>query len=100
MLPPATFATASPRCRRTKPALATFPGSFPSRSNLNGHSFEKQFLTALTAITGDFAEEVKQSSEILATRHAEGQLALSLSDQSFEKLRKLMFGRLGLVRKS
>jgi len=35
---------------------------------LNGHSFGNVFLTAMTAITGDFAEAVKQSSEILATR--------------------------------
>jgi len=41
---------------------------FQAGSTLNGHSFGNLFLTALTAITGDFAEAVKQSSEILATR--------------------------------
>jgi uncharacterized cofD-like protein len=39
-----------------------------SGCGLNGHSFGNVFLTAMTAITGDFAEAVKQSSEILATR--------------------------------
>src|ERR1051325_11438994 len=41
---------------------------FHAGAGLNGHSFGNLFLTALTAITGDFAEAVKQSSEILATR--------------------------------
>jgi len=45
-----------------------FQHRFQAGSNLNGHSFGNLFLTALTAITGDFAEAVKQSSEILATR--------------------------------
>jgi uncharacterized cofD-like protein len=41
---------------------------FPEASALEGHSFGNLFLTALTAITGDFAEAVRLSSEILATR--------------------------------
>lgn len=45
-----------------------FQHRFHAGSGLNGHSFGNLFLTALTAITGDFAEAVKQSSEILATR--------------------------------
>jgi len=45
-----------------------FQHRFQAGSNLNGHSFGNLFLAALTAITGDFAEAVKQSSEILATR--------------------------------
>jgi len=45
-----------------------FQHRFHAGAGLNGHSFGNLFLTALTAITGDFAEAVKQSSEILATR--------------------------------
>ncbi len=41
---------------------------FPEESALTGHSFGNLFLTALTATTGDFAEAVRLSSEILATR--------------------------------
>ncbi|MGZ4789479.1 MAG: gluconeogenesis factor YvcK family protein, partial [Terriglobales bacterium] len=41
---------------------------FPEASALSGHSFGNLFLTALTATTGDFAEAVRLSSEILATR--------------------------------
>ena len=42
-----------------------FPGS---RNGLGGHSFGNLFLAALTHITGDFAEAVRLSSNVLATR--------------------------------
>lgn len=45
-----------------------FQFRFPEESALHGHSFGNLFLTALTAMTGDFAEAVKLSSAILATR--------------------------------
>ncbi|HEX4487752.1 MAG TPA: uridine diphosphate-N-acetylglucosamine-binding protein YvcK [Terriglobales bacterium] len=45
-----------------------FQYRFPETSGLLGHSFGNLFLTALTATTGDFAEAVRLSSEILATR--------------------------------
>jgi len=45
-----------------------FKYRFPESSALEGHSFGNLFLTALTAITEDFAEAVRLSSEILATR--------------------------------
>jgi uncharacterized cofD-like protein len=44
-----------------------FQYRFPAQSALEGHNFGNLFLTALTAITGDFAEAVKLSSAILAT---------------------------------
>src|SRR5512146_1448745 len=44
-----------------------FQFRFPEESALSGHSFGNLFLTALTAMTNDFAEAVKLSSEILAT---------------------------------
>jgi uncharacterized cofD-like protein len=44
-----------------------FHGGSPG-SALDGHSFGNLFLTALAAVTGDFAEAVRLSSEILTTR--------------------------------
>jgi len=45
-----------------------FRHRFEKGSGLEGHSFGNLFLAALTSITGDFAEAVRLSSEILATR--------------------------------
>ncbi len=45
-----------------------FQYRFPAQSGLSGHNFGNLFLTALTAIKGDFAEAVKLSAEILTTR--------------------------------
>jgi len=45
-----------------------FQFRFPAESHLTGHSFGNLFLLAMTNITGDFAEAVQLSSEILATR--------------------------------
>ncbi len=42
-----------------------FQYRFESGHGLKGHSFGNLFLTALTHITGDFSEAVKQSSEVL-----------------------------------
>lgn len=45
-----------------------FRHRFRGDGNLGGHSFGNLFLAALTEITGDFAEAVKISSEILASK--------------------------------
>jgi uncharacterized cofD-like protein len=45
-----------------------FQHRFTKGSGLEGHSFGNLFLAALTSITGDFAEAVRLSSEILLTR--------------------------------
>jgi uncharacterized cofD-like protein len=45
-----------------------FQYRFHGDSALDGHNFGNLFLAALASITGDFAEAVKLSSEILATR--------------------------------
>ncbi len=45
-----------------------FQYRFPAGEGLGGHSFGNLFLSAMTAITGDFSQAVKQSSAILATR--------------------------------
>ncbi|HYX68851.1 MAG TPA: gluconeogenesis factor YvcK family protein, partial [Terriglobales bacterium] len=43
-----------------------FPGG--AGSGLEGHSFGNLFLTAMAAVTGDFAEAVKLSAGVLASR--------------------------------
>lgn len=43
-----------------------FQYRFPAGRGLKGHSFGNLFLTALTAVTGDFAQAVKLSSEVLS----------------------------------
>jgi uncharacterized cofD-like protein len=45
-----------------------FRHRFEKGSGLEGHSFGNLFLAALTALTGDFSEAVRLSSEILVTR--------------------------------
>ena len=45
-----------------------FQYRFPAGEGLGGHSFGNIFLSAMTAITGDFSQAVKHSSAILATR--------------------------------
>jgi len=45
-----------------------FQYRFPSGEGLEGHNLGNLFVAALTAVTGDFAEAVKLSSEVLATR--------------------------------
>jgi uncharacterized cofD-like protein len=45
-----------------------FQHRFEKGAGLEGHSFGNLFLAALTAVTGDFSEAVRASSEILATR--------------------------------
>src|ERR1039457_3382810 len=50
------------------PLSKLFQHRFQKGSGLEGHSFGNLFLAALTSITGDFAEAVRLSSEILLTR--------------------------------
>ncbi len=45
-----------------------FQYRFKAGEGLEGHSFGNLFLSAMTDITGDFSEAVKQSAAILATR--------------------------------
>jgi uncharacterized cofD-like protein len=45
-----------------------FQYRFASGRGLRGHNFGNLFLTALTHVTGDFAEAVRESSKVLATR--------------------------------
>ncbi|MBS1796556.1 MAG: uridine diphosphate-N-acetylglucosamine-binding protein YvcK [Acidobacteria bacterium] len=66
-----------------------FRHRFRGKGELGGHSFGNLFLAALTEVTGDFAEAVKLSSEILASKGhiypatvADVRLAAELSDGS------------------
>lgn len=66
-----------------------FQHRFRGDGDLGGHSFGNLFLAALTEITGDFAEAVKLSSEILASKGhiypatvADVRLAAELDDGS------------------
>lgn len=66
-----------------------FRHRFTGDGQLSGHSFGNLFLAALTEITGDFAEAVKISSEILASKGhiypatvSDVRLAAELSDGS------------------
>jgi uncharacterized cofD-like protein len=45
-----------------------FQYRFSTGRGLRGHNFGNLFLTALTHVTGDFAEAVRESSKVLATR--------------------------------
>jgi uncharacterized cofD-like protein len=45
-----------------------FQYRFETGEGLEGHNFGNLFVAALTAVTGDFAEAVRESSKILATR--------------------------------
>ena len=45
-----------------------FQYRFETGGGLEGHNFGNLCVTALTAVTGDFAEAVRESSKILATR--------------------------------
>jgi uncharacterized cofD-like protein len=69
-----------------------FQYRFRGEGELGGHSFGNLFLAAMTEITGDFAEAVKLSSEILASKGhifpatvADVRLAAELSDGSIVK---------------
>ncbi|CAN5520245.1 hypothetical protein BH10ACI1_BH10ACI1_15040 [soil metagenome] len=66
-----------------------FRHRFSGDGELGGHSFGNLFLAALTEITGDFAEAVRLSSEILASKghiypatDADVRLAAELNDGS------------------
>ena len=45
-----------------------FQHRFSGGKGLDGHSFGNLFLTALTAVSGDFQQAVQLSSEVLAIR--------------------------------
>ncbi len=69
MLPPGDIRNCIVALSEDEAMLAKlFQYRFPKESALSGHSFGNLFVAALNAVTGDFAEAVKVSSDILATR--------------------------------
>jgi uncharacterized cofD-like protein len=69
MLPPGDIRNCIVALSEDEPLLSRlFQHRFDKGSGLEGHSFGNLFLAALTAITKDFGEAVRLSSEILATR--------------------------------
>jgi uncharacterized cofD-like protein len=69
MLPPGDIRNCIVALSEDEPLLSKlFQHRFAKGTGLEGHSFGNLFLAALTAITKDFGEAVRLSSEILATR--------------------------------
>jgi uncharacterized cofD-like protein len=69
MLPPGDIRNCIVALSEDEPLLSKlFQHRFEKGSGLEGHSFGNLFLAALTAITKDFGEAVRLSSEIPATR--------------------------------
>src|SRR5277367_1851550 len=69
MLPPGDIRNCIVALSDDEPLLSKlFQHRFDKGSGLEGHSFGNLFLAALTAITKDFSEAVRLSSEILVTR--------------------------------
>ena len=69
VLPPGDIRNCLVALSQDTPLLSRlFQYRFSSGRGLKGHSFGNLFLTALTAVTGDFQEAVRVSGEVLATR--------------------------------
>jgi uncharacterized cofD-like protein len=69
MLPPGDIRNCMVALSEDSPLLSQlFRHRFRGDGDLGGHSFGNIFLAALSEITGDFAEAVKLSSEILASK--------------------------------
>ena len=69
ILPPGDIRNCIVALSEDEPLLSNlFQYRFTGSSALDGHNFGNLFLTALTSITGDFAEAVRLSSQILSTR--------------------------------
>ena len=69
ILPPGDIRNCIVALSDDEPLLSNlFQYRFKGSSALDGHNFGNLFLTAMTSITGDFAEAVRLSSQILSTR--------------------------------
>lgn len=69
MLPPGDIRNCMVALSEDSTLLARlFRYRFPGSGDLGGHSFGNLFLAALTAVTGDFTEAVRLSSEVLASK--------------------------------
>jgi uncharacterized cofD-like protein len=69
MLPPGDIRNCMVALGADESLLAQlFQYRFPGSGHLHGHSFGNLFLTALTAVTGDFLEAIRVSSDVLAIK--------------------------------
>jgi len=69
MLPPGDIRNCMVALSKDEPLLSRlFQYRFHAGRGLRGHNFGNLFLAALTHVTGDFAEAVRVSSEVLAVR--------------------------------
>lgn len=69
VLPPGDIRNCMVALSQDEELLGTlFQYRFPAGRGLRGHSFGNLFLTALTRITGDFTQAVRESAEVLAIR--------------------------------
>lgn len=69
MLPPGDIRNCLVALADTEPLMQRlFQYRFAEGSALQGHSFGNLFITAMTKITGDFEEAVRESSKVLAIR--------------------------------
>lgn len=69
MLPPGDIRNCMVALSEDSGLLARlFRYRFPGNGALGGHSFGNLFLAAMTAVTGDFTEAVRLSSEVLASK--------------------------------
>src|ERR1700680_3643287 len=67
VLPPGDIRSCMVAVSRDEPLLSLlFNYRFTGGRGLKGHSFGNLFLTAMTHLTGDFAQAVKLSAEVLA----------------------------------
>ncbi len=69
MLPPGDIRTCLVALSEDESLLSSlFQHRFERGGDLAGHNFGNLFLTALTAVTGDFSEAVRAASQVLAIR--------------------------------
>lgn len=69
VLPPGDIRNCLVALADTEPLMRQlFQFRFQSDSELDGHNFGNLFITALTKITGDFDQAIKESSKVLAIR--------------------------------
>src|SRR6201997_4619481 len=69
MLPPGDIRNCMVALSKDETLLSRlFQYRFHAGRGLRGHNFGNLFLTALTHVTGDFAEAVRESSKVLAVR--------------------------------
>jgi len=69
MLPPGDIRNCLVALSEDESLLSSlFQHRFESGGDLSGHNFGNLFLTALTAVTGDFSEAVRAASHVLAIR--------------------------------